>query len=191
MSDTVEVYYKYKFPRPSVTATLVVIRVVDGKPMLVLGRRSLNSGAYPGYWALCGGFLDAKVAMEDYHFERVPGSPAREPQTTVTLRAGETLEQAICREAKEEFDLDITPVDVVLYHNSSHPDTDPRCHVINACYYVVIDADVKLTPGDDVIELSEVPLEQWYQSHPVLAFDHASLIHIFSKRAFSPPILTF
>ena len=49
------------------------------------------------------------------------------------LELGETLENAVIREAKEETSLDIEPIKIINIY--SDPNRDPRGHIITAAFY--------------------------------------------------------
>ena len=82
---------------------------------------------------------------------------------------GETLEQAVCREAREETGLDIRLV--ALLGCYSHPARDPRGHTISAVY--VAEARGELQAGDDArATLIADPAERGR----ALAFDHRLIL---------------
>jgi len=96
----------------------------------------------PFGWALPGGFVDY----------------------------GESLEEAVVREAKEETSLDIT--DVKQFHTYSDPERDPRFHTIGTVF--IARAKGKPKAGDDaaglkIIKLGEIPKLN-------LAFDHKKIL---------------
>ena len=96
----------------------------------------------PFGWALPGGFLDY----------------------------GESLEQAVIREAKEETGLDI--YDIKQFHTYSDPNRDPRFHTIGTVFI----AKAKGSPraGDDAVGLKIVNPEQIGSLE--LAFDHKKIL---------------
>ena len=96
----------------------------------------------PFGWALPGGFVDY----------------------------GESLEEAVAREAKEETGLDLT--DVKQFHTYSNPDRDPRFHTIGTVF--IAQAQGRPKAGDDaqgikVIKLSEIEKLDF-------AFDHKKIL---------------
>ncbi len=96
----------------------------------------------PFGWALPGGFVDY----------------------------GESLEEAVRREAKEETDLDL--LELKQFHTYSQPGRDPRFHTISTVY--IAKAKGKPKSGDDaaglkVISLSEIPKLDF-------AFDHKKIL---------------
>jgi O-acetyl-ADP-ribose deacetylase (regulator of RNase III)/ADP-ribose pyrophosphatase YjhB (NUDIX family) len=107
----------------------------------------------PFGWALPGGFVDY----------------------------GESLEQAVVREAKEETNLDL--FDVEQFHTYSQPDRDPRFHTIGTVFI----AEAKGNPraGDDakglkVVKLTELDSPQKLERLN-LAFDHQQIIADYLK----------
>jgi O-acetyl-ADP-ribose deacetylase (regulator of RNase III)/ADP-ribose pyrophosphatase YjhB (NUDIX family) len=96
----------------------------------------------PFGWALPGGFVDY----------------------------GESLEEAVKREAKEETDLDLT--ELKQFHTYSEPDRDPRFHTIGTVF--IAKGKGKPKAGDDagglkIINLSEVEGLDF-------AFDHKKIL---------------
>lgn len=101
----------------------------------------------PFGWALPGGFVDY----------------------------GESLEDAIKREAKEETDLDIT--DLRQFHTYSKPDRDPRFHTIGTVF--IASANGKPKAGDDACGLKLVKLNEL--ENIVFAFDHKTIVEDYIK----------
>ncbi|MDD5120266.1 MAG: NUDIX hydrolase [Candidatus Omnitrophica bacterium] len=101
----------------------------------------------PFGWALPGGFVDY----------------------------GESLEDAIVREAKEETGLDL--IQVKQFHTYSDPKRDPRFHTIGT----VFTAKAKGVPraGDDAAALRIVKLSQIEKIE--FAFDHKKIISDYLK----------
>jgi len=89
---------------------------------------------------------------------------------------GESLEDAIVREAKEETGLDIELVR--QFHTYSNPERDPRHHTISTIF--IAKASGKPTAGDDAKEVGIFTKESLPQD---LAFDHRQILEdYFSKR---------
>ena len=101
----------------------------------------------PFGWALPGGFVDY----------------------------GESLEEAVIREAKEETNLDLT--DVKQLHTYSDPKRDPRFHTIGT----VFTAKAKGTPkaGDDAAEIKVIKASQIEKQE--FAFDHKKILQDYLK----------
>lgn len=194
--------YTYAFPRPSVTATIALFIQStwnSNVEHVILGRRGRKDGAYSGYLCLPGGFLDAKVDTNDveievqrHHYTSIAGAdddgidvaelftdegvvfePGKEAEAF--NKPGETVEEAAIREIFEETGLVITPDRLELSHVHSAPNTDPRAHVVNICYFVVLKHEEaeKAVAGDD---LEELVVESVYNVHTHnLAFNHNEL----------------
>lgn len=147
--------YSYEYPRPSVTATIFAF--YNG--MVVVGTRSDDSDAYPGFRSIPAGFLNAKT--ETYE--------------------GETAEEAAIREYLEECGVELDGDQFILFHEHSNPDTDPRAHVVNLCYIVNLRQDQveRLIPGDDLKAIDLVPMVEAY-SEPAntWAFNHQNLLKL-------------
>jgi O-acetyl-ADP-ribose deacetylase (regulator of RNase III)/ADP-ribose pyrophosphatase YjhB (NUDIX family) len=101
----------------------------------------------PFGWALPGGFVDY----------------------------GESLEEAVVREAKEETNLDIT--DVQQFHTYSDPKRDPRFHTIGMVF--LAKAKGKPKAGDDAAGLKVIKLSEI--SKLDFAFDHKKILQDYLK----------
>lgn len=105
---------------------------------IVLIRR--ENSPYQGFYALPGGFVEL----------------------------GETVEEAVRREAREETGLDIVPIKLVGVYSS--PDRDPRGHVVSVSYLAW--GRGVLSAGSDASSAEVFALE----ALPPLAFDHALIV---------------
>lgn len=101
----------------------------------------------PFGWALPGGFVDN----------------------------GESLEEAVVREVKEETGLDLT--EIKQFHTYSQPDRDPRFHTIGTVY--IGRAKGKPRAGDDAASVKVVNLSEVNDLN--LAFDHKNIIADYLK----------
>lgn len=120
------------------TPLLTVDAIIIYKEKIVLIKR--KNPPYKDMFALPGGFIDL----------------------------GETVEEAIKREAKEETNLDITIVNLLDVY--SEPQRDPRGHTVSICFVALGYGELKA--GDDAgdIELFDI------ENVPKLAFDHNEMI---------------
>jgi ADP-ribose pyrophosphatase YjhB (NUDIX family) len=96
----------------------------------------------PFGWALPGGFVDY----------------------------GESLEEAVIREAKEETGLDLTGVK--QFHTYSEPNRDPRFHTVATVFIASAKGEPKA--GDDAAKLKVVKLNEIENLD--FAFDHKKII---------------
>ena len=82
---------------------------------------------------------------------------------------GETTEEAVVRELKEETGIDTRPVRLLGVY--SNPNRDPRGHFITIAYVLAQD-DGDLQAGDDAAEVILQPIDDI----PLLAFDHNQIV---------------
>ena len=125
-------------PFSVITPFLAVDAAIFLKGRIVLIRR--KNPPYEGRYALPGGFVEV----------------------------GETTEDGVRREAKEETGLDIELLCLVGVY--SDPDRDPRGHVVSVCY--LAQGNGKLRSGSDA-RSAEIFR---FDNLPALAFDHEKII---------------
>ncbi|MDD5692602.1 MAG: NUDIX hydrolase [Candidatus Omnitrophica bacterium] len=101
----------------------------------------------PFGWALPGGFVDY----------------------------GESLEDAVVREAKEETNLDL--IGVKQFHTYSDPQRDPRFHTVGTVF--IAKGKGKPKAGDDAAGLKVVKLSEIEKLE--FAFDHKKIIQDYLK----------
>lgn len=174
--------YYYRFPMVSATATIALF--VKGTNKVILGKRVETSEAYPNYWSLPGGFLDAKHVPTKP--KTLKGWIAYILRNTANMfekgfaplkPGGETVEDTAVREVFEETNLTIKHNDLNLYHVHSDPNIDPRTHVVNVCYWVDIENLDDLKPKDDITEFWIYDLdENPFENLPDLAFNHRKIL---------------
>lgn len=102
----------------------------------------------PYGWALPGGFVDM----------------------------GESLEDAACREAKEETNLDLKNLQQM--HTYSDPKRDPRFHTVSTVF--IAKGEGKPQSGDDAKNLKIVPYADVLKID--YAFDHKLIVADYLKR---------
>lgn len=146
--------YTYQYPMVSATVTMVVYNKDTNE--ILLGKRSSNSDAYPDWWGLPGGFLDA----------RSDKSP------------GECAEDTCVRELMEETNIEInSKYRFILFGCGSNPDMDPRVHAIGLRYIIEVSAEEakNAVAGDDLQELEWVNVSD-RDKFMNLAFDHTNIV---------------
>lgn len=84
------------------------------------------------------------------------------------VEIGETVEEAVIREAKEETSLDIEIIRLLGVY--SDPKRDPRGHTVSICFIAAGYGDLKA--GDDAESVNLVDI----YNLPELAFDHKKII---------------
>lgn len=155
--------YSYPYAKPSVTATVFAIY----NDMLVVGTRSKTSEAFPSKKCFPGGFLNAHHKILDD-----------------VLLEGETVLDTAIREFEEECGIELDSEQLVLFHEHSNPETDPRCHVVNLCYIANLRLEQieRLVAGDDLDTLDMIPfadiLYDIGRNNNAWAFNHLSLASI-------------
>jgi len=88
---------------------------------------------------------------------------------------GESLEDAVVREAKEETNLDL--IGVKQFHTYSDPQRDPRFHTVGTVFIAKAKGNPKA--GDDAAGLKVVKLEEIEKLE--FAFDHKSILEDYKK----------
>ncbi|HIE34366.1 MAG TPA: NUDIX hydrolase [Candidatus Altiarchaeales archaeon] len=121
---------------------LTVDAIILRKYSIILIKR--KNPPFKGMWALPGGFVEY----------------------------GETVEEAIIRETKEETGLDVEILN--LFNVYSKSDRDPRCHTVSIVFLCRATGG-GLNASSDSADVREFKLTEL----PELAFDHADILKDF------------
>jgi len=155
--DVSKMQHCYSYPMVSVAADIVCFTVhpEDGL-MVALVRRSWESDAFPGYWALPGGFLH----------------PERDKDITECAK----------RELFEETRVDAASLEIVGIYSAIGRDTRKE-RVISVAFLAIIPAhDLPLEPVPD----TDVTAARWFSYDRAmqldLAFDHRQIIAAARKK---------
>jgi ADP-ribose pyrophosphatase len=130
------------------TPLLAVDAIIVLQEGIVLIRR--DRPPYEGCYALPGGFVEP----------------------------GESVEEAVCREAREETGLELELLGLVGVY--SRPDRDPRGHVVSLCYLAW--GRGELRSGSDARSAEVFGIDEL----PSLAFDHDQMMRD-AQRSFKIP----
>ena len=144
--------YRVKdYPRPSVTADLVIFTIIDSILHVLLIQR----GGHPfrGFWALPGGFVDVGDAEKDQ---------------------GEDLEEAAHRELEEETGLPKGSCYLEQLGTFGKAYRDPRTRTITVAYVALVRSSLAplVVAQDDAAAVRWVPVQEQLDSRSALAFDH-------------------
>ncbi|HJU34975.1 MAG TPA: NUDIX hydrolase [Nitrososphaera sp.] len=89
------------------------------------------------------------------------------------VNEGETVEDAIKREAMEETSLEVHPIDILGVY--SDPTRDPRKHIVTIVFVgIVVGGEIKA--GDDAASAQWMKLVDIDHQQNQLAFDHAQIL---------------
>ena len=155
--EFLEQYDPDKYPKPSLTADILVFREKQGSPdpdILLIKRKG---HPFIDHWALPGGFAER----------------------------GETIEHTAARELEEETGVSNLQMELVGIY--SKPGRDPRGWTVSAAYMAVVsDNQVKPLAGDDAGEVCWAKVSMECGSAQIrindncinreLAFDHYEII---------------
>lgn len=155
--------YTYGFPMAGNTATMVLYRRTRSWRSLwcfaeievLLGLRTEDSDAYPNYWSLPGGYLNAGT---------------------------EHMVNVAVRETKEETMLEICENRWKFFFLDDKPGADPRyVQVINVCYSAEVTRDEynAVAADDDLQEVEWVSLRKAKKRD--LAFTHNNILREFAR----------
>ena len=88
------------------------------------------------------------------------------------VNEGETVEEAMKREAIEETSLEVEPIDILGVY--SDPKRDPRRHILSVVFIGIIVRGSEKA-GDDAASIEWVKISDIQQQQ--IAFDHAQILH--------------
>jgi 8-oxo-dGTP diphosphatase len=92
------------------------------------------------------------------------------------VNEGETVEDAMKREAKEETSLEVEPIDILGVY--SDPKRDPRKHIMTVAFVgIIIGGSGKA--GDDAASIEWAKLADIESKQ--IAFDHAKILRDYKK----------
>ncbi len=94
------------------------------------------------------------------------------------VELGESVEEAVCREAREETGIELELLGLVGVY--SRPDRDPRGHVVSLCY--LARGRGELRSGSDARSAEVFGIDEL----PSLAFDHDQMMRD-AQRSFKIP----
>lgn len=155
-------YKKQKYPKPSVTADLVIFTILDNDLKVLLIKR--GGHPYKDFWALPGGFLDVKEEGPDQ---------------------GEDLDACAHRELSEETGLPKGSCFLEQLYTFGRAGRDPRTRVITVAYYALVSPDKArlVQAGDDAAEAEWVSVagslfdvRDPSRTMQMLAFDHTEIL---------------
>jgi 8-oxo-dGTP diphosphatase len=143
------------YPRPSVTADLVIFTIVDSILHVLLIQR--DGHPFRGYWALPGGFVDVGDAKKDQ---------------------GEDIYEAAERELEEETGLPKGSCYLEQLYTFGAPYRDPRTRTITVAYFALVRSSLAalVVAGDDAAQAKWVPVQELLDAGRPLAFDHGKII---------------
>ena len=147
-------YQVKDYPRPSVTADLVIFTIIDSTLHVLLIQR--GGHPYKGFWALPGGFVNVGDAGKDQ---------------------GEDLEAAAHRELEEETGLPKGSCYLEQLGTFGDAYRDPRTRTITVAYVALVRSSLAplVVAQDDAADAKWCPVEKVF--HNVnLAFDHIIIL---------------
>jgi 8-oxo-dGTP diphosphatase len=92
------------------------------------------------------------------------------------VNEGETIEEAMKREALEETSLEVEPIEILGAY--SDPKRDPRKHIVTVVFVgIIVGGNSKA--GDDAAEVEWIKLVDIQKQQ--IAFDHAQILRDYSQ----------
>lgn len=156
--EFLEQYKPGNYDRPSVTADAVIFKLENKTQTLKLLLIKRKNHPYINKWALPGGFVNVN----------------------------EDIDEAVLRELKEETNVENVYMEQLRTYGK--PNRDPRMRVISVAYVALINADVKVSAGDDASEAKwfdvnwnnekiEIKDGNTIIKNSEIAFDHIQIIY--------------
>ena len=90
------------------------------------------------------------------------------------VNEGETVEDAMKREAMEETSLEVHPIEILGVY--SDPTRDPRKHIMTVVFIGII-VGGRIRAGDDAASTEWIKLADFERQQHQIAFDHAQILH--------------
>jgi 8-oxo-dGTP diphosphatase len=164
--QAIKAYDPGKYPPVAMTVDIVILTIRAGKLSVVLIRR--GGSPYKGAWALPGGFVRDG--------EDIDAAAERElkEETGVVLRVSRSSETP---------DRADEPGHLEQLGTYGAPDRDPRMRVFSVAYLALVGSAPNLQAGDDADDARVRPVAALWEGRPLLAFDHARIIHDAVERA--------
>ena len=98
------------------------------------------------------------------------------------VNVGESLEQAVIREVKEETNLNLKVDSLEEYKVYSDPWRDSRRHTVSVVYRAIVTDLSTLQKGDDAKGVDLMRLYDLFSPSMNLAFDHAQIFQEYTKK---------
>ena len=91
------------------------------------------------------------------------------------VNEGETVEEAMKREAMEETSLEVHPLDILGVY--SDPQRDPRKHIVTVVFVgIIVSGDLRANDDAASIEWIQLVSIEQLQQQKLFAFDHAQIL---------------
>ena len=91
------------------------------------------------------------------------------------VNEGETVEEAMKREAMEETSLEVHPLEILGVY--SDPKRDPRKHIVTVVFVgIIVSGDLRANDDAASIEWIQLGSIVQLQQHKLFAFDHAQIL---------------
>ena len=139
--------YSYEYPRPALTADLIVLRWSRGELCVLMIERDRDP--FRGMLALPGGFIDANEAPRD----------------------------AATREVLEETGVTVTPESLIEIGVFGDAGRDPRGWTVSVTFVALLTDEQEAQAGDDAASVAWIPWSSLCQQQHELAFDHQKMIN--------------